>query len=271
MPAGSPKASPSGGPVQSAVLLATADTGRGRRPHREAAASTRSVRCSWPGSSVSMATRFRSPRSTGSSCAAGSTGSVISPPMGRTSATDDHSRLTYTEELADERGATAAGFWQRAVKWFRRHGIRRIRRVLTDNGSCYRSWAFAAALAGSKTRHKRTRPTVRRRTGRSSGITAPWPPSGSTPAPGPATSNAGKRYTHGSSTTTTIDRTAHSEAGHPSAAPPDQLSPTSLHRTTRARGVRGHDDLRVALQGGAPGARTVAAASWIAPSPSWTR
>jgi transposase InsO family protein len=40
----------------------------------------------------------------------------------------------------------------------RRHGIRRIRRVLTDNGSCYRSWAFAAALAGSKTRHKRTRP-----------------------------------------------------------------------------------------------------------------
>ena len=65
------------------------------------------------------------------------------------SATDDHSRLTYTEELPDERGATAAAFWQRAVKWFRRHGIRRIRRVLTDNGSCYRSWAFAAALAGS--------------------------------------------------------------------------------------------------------------------------
>ena len=60
--------------------------------------------------------------------------------------------------VRDERGATAAGFWQRAVKWFRRHGIRRIRRVLTDNGSCYRSWAFAAALAGSKTRHKRTRP-----------------------------------------------------------------------------------------------------------------
>jgi len=74
------------------------------------------------------------------------------------SATDDHSRLTYTEELTDERGATAAGFWQRAVKWFRRHGIRRIRRVLTDNGSCYRSWAFAAALAASKTRPKRTRP-----------------------------------------------------------------------------------------------------------------
>jgi transposase InsO family protein len=74
------------------------------------------------------------------------------------SAIDDHSRLVYTEELPDEKGATAAGFWARAVKFFRRHGIRRIHRVLTDNGACYRSWAFATALAASRTRHKRTRP-----------------------------------------------------------------------------------------------------------------
>ena len=74
------------------------------------------------------------------------------------SAVDDHSRLAYTEELTDERGATAAAFWARAVKSFRRHGIRRIRRVLTDNGSCYRSGAFALALALSRSRHKRTRP-----------------------------------------------------------------------------------------------------------------
>ena len=74
------------------------------------------------------------------------------------SAVDDHSRLAYTEELGDERGATAAAFWARAVKFFRRHGIRKIRRVLTDNGACYRSRAFGAALLGSRTRHKRTRP-----------------------------------------------------------------------------------------------------------------
>ena len=74
------------------------------------------------------------------------------------SAVDDHSRLAYTEELGDERGATAAAFWARAVRFFRRHGIRRIRRVLTDNGACYRSRAFGAALLGSRTRHKRTRP-----------------------------------------------------------------------------------------------------------------
>jgi transposase InsO family protein len=71
---------------------------------------------------------------------------------------DDHSRPAYTEELVDEKGATAAAFWARAVKFFRRHGIRRVHRVLTDNGSCYRSFAFAAALAASPTRHKRTRP-----------------------------------------------------------------------------------------------------------------
>jgi len=74
------------------------------------------------------------------------------------SAVDDHSRLAYTEELADERGATAAAFWARAVRFFHRHGIRRIRRVLTDNGSCYRSRAFAMALVATRSRHKRTRP-----------------------------------------------------------------------------------------------------------------
>jgi len=74
------------------------------------------------------------------------------------SAVDDHSRLAYSEELLDEKGTTAAAFWARAAKFFRRHGIRRIKRVLSDNGSCYRSWHFAAALAATRTRHKRTRP-----------------------------------------------------------------------------------------------------------------
>lgn len=73
-------------------------------------------------------------------------------------AIDDHSRLAYTEELLDEKGTTAAAFWARAVKYFRRHGIKKIRRVMTDNGACYRSLAFAAALAKTKTRHRFTRP-----------------------------------------------------------------------------------------------------------------
>jgi transposase InsO family protein len=73
-------------------------------------------------------------------------------------ALDDHSRLAYTEILADERKDTAAAFWARAAAWFAAQGIERIERVLTDNGSCYRSRTFAAALAATNTTHKRTRP-----------------------------------------------------------------------------------------------------------------
>jgi transposase InsO family protein len=71
-------------------------------------------------------------------------------------AIDDRSRLAYTEELADERSVTAAGFWHRAVEFFAAHGIDRVHRVLTDNGSCYRSNVFNAALG--RTVHKYTRP-----------------------------------------------------------------------------------------------------------------
>jgi transposase InsO family protein len=70
-------------------------------------------------------------------------------------AVDDHSRLAYAEILADERKDTAAAFWRRAGSWFAARGIT-VQRVLTDNGSCYRSRTFAEAL-GTVT-HKRTRP-----------------------------------------------------------------------------------------------------------------
>ena len=72
-------------------------------------------------------------------------------------ALDDHSRLAYTEILPDERGATAAGFWHRAHAYFTSVGIT-VERVLTDNGSCYRSTDWRTALAATAVRHKRTRP-----------------------------------------------------------------------------------------------------------------
>jgi transposase InsO family protein len=71
-------------------------------------------------------------------------------------AVDDHSRLAYSEILTDERKETAAGFWTRAVTWFAGHGVT-VERVLTDNGSAYRSKLFAEAL-GASIKHKRTRP-----------------------------------------------------------------------------------------------------------------
>jgi transposase InsO family protein len=70
---------------------------------------------------------------------------------------DDHSRLAYTEVLTNEQATTTAAFWHRAYSWFAEHGVR-IERVLTDNGSNYRSRELAAALAQTGVVHKRTRP-----------------------------------------------------------------------------------------------------------------
>lgn len=65
-------------------------------------------------------------------------------------AVDDCTRLAYSEQLDDERKETAAAFWERARAFFADHGIT-VTAVMTDNGSCYRSHAFADALGGDRT------------------------------------------------------------------------------------------------------------------------
>jgi transposase InsO family protein len=70
---------------------------------------------------------------------------------------DDHSRLAYVEVLADERGTTAAGFLRRGVAWFAERGIV-VERVLSDNGSCYRSRWHTEACAELRLRPLFTRP-----------------------------------------------------------------------------------------------------------------
>jgi transposase InsO family protein len=80
-------------------------------------------------------------------------------------AIDDASRLAYVEVLPDEGEATTTQFLWRARAWFRRHGIR-IRRVLTDNGSAYRSARFARLCRSAGLRHRRTRPYTPRTNGK---------------------------------------------------------------------------------------------------------
>jgi transposase InsO family protein len=70
---------------------------------------------------------------------------------------DDATRLAYVEVLADEKGVTAAGFLRRAVAWFAGMGVT-VERVMSDNGSCYRSHLHAAACSELGIRHLRTRP-----------------------------------------------------------------------------------------------------------------
>ncbi|SCG57994.1 leucine-zipper of insertion element IS481 [Micromonospora echinaurantiaca] len=72
-------------------------------------------------------------------------------------AIDDHSRLAYTEILDDERKDTAAAFWRRAQAWFAAHGIT-VRRVIADNGSCYKSFLWRDTLHELGIAVKKTRP-----------------------------------------------------------------------------------------------------------------
>jgi transposase InsO family protein len=59
--------------------------------------------------------------------------------------------------LGDEKAATAIGFLRRALAFFRRHGIE-VERLLTDNGSAYRSTTHALACRALRIRHLRTQP-----------------------------------------------------------------------------------------------------------------
>ncbi len=72
-------------------------------------------------------------------------------------AQDDHSRLVYSEILTDETKETAAAFMGRALEHFAARGIT-VQRVLTDNGSCYRSNVFNRLLTDADIKHKYTRP-----------------------------------------------------------------------------------------------------------------
>jgi transposase InsO family protein len=72
-------------------------------------------------------------------------------------AVDDHSRIAYVEELADESPATTAGFLERAVAFYAGCGIR-VERVLSDNGGCYRSKLFGATAERLGIGLRKTRP-----------------------------------------------------------------------------------------------------------------
>lgn len=80
-------------------------------------------------------------------------------------AIDDYSRVAYVELLSDDRALSAAAFLRRAVKWFRDRGVQ-VRRVLSDNGSGYRSHRFRATCRGLHVRPRRTRPYTPRTNGK---------------------------------------------------------------------------------------------------------
>jgi len=61
-------------------------------------------------------------------------------------AIDDHSRLAFTQMLPDQKAETTIAFLRDALEFYARHGIR-VRALLTDNGSSYRSHQFRSTCA----------------------------------------------------------------------------------------------------------------------------
>jgi len=78
---------------------------------------------------------------------------------------DDASRLAYTEILPSERKEDTTAFLLRALAWLGRHGVA-VERVMTDNGSAYRSGLFRTAISDAGARHIRTRPYTPRTNGK---------------------------------------------------------------------------------------------------------
>jgi transposase InsO family protein len=132
-------------------------------------------------------------------------------------AVDDHSRLAYSEVLADERGQTAADFWLWAAGYFAACGIR-VERVLTDNGSSYRSFEWRDALLLTGAVHKRIRAYRPQTNGKverfNRTLLAEW----ALPSPTAPNQPAGGPCQDGCTSTTITDHTPQSAGGHQPAA-----------------------------------------------------
>lgn len=80
-------------------------------------------------------------------------------------AIDDHSRIAFTAMYPDQTERSSTHFLAAAVAWFGRLGIG-VRRVLTDNGPCYKARNFAHACNRLDLKHRRTRPYTPRTNGK---------------------------------------------------------------------------------------------------------
>jgi len=70
---------------------------------------------------------------------------------------DDHSRVAFAKIMADEKKRSAIAFLNAALAYYASLGIE-VERVMTDNGSCYKSFAFRGACKRLQLRHIRTKP-----------------------------------------------------------------------------------------------------------------
>jgi len=70
---------------------------------------------------------------------------------------DDHSRVAFSQILPDEKASSAVPFLEAAVTYYKSLGVT-VTRVMTDNGSCYKAFAFRDACRDLGLKHIRTKP-----------------------------------------------------------------------------------------------------------------
>ena len=70
---------------------------------------------------------------------------------------DDHSRVSFSQIYPNEKATSAVAHLKASVAWYKKLGVE-VQRVMTDNGSCYKSRAFAKACKDLKLKHIRTKP-----------------------------------------------------------------------------------------------------------------
>jgi len=71
-------------------------------------------------------------------------------------AVDDHSRIAFAKIMGSERKRSATAFLKAALAYYASLGIK-VERVMTDNGSCYKSFAFRRLCNRLGLRHIRTK------------------------------------------------------------------------------------------------------------------
>ena len=126
---------------------------------------------------------------------------------------DDYSRVAYLEICADETAATAIGVLHRAVGWFAERGVA-VERVLSDNGSAYRSHAWRQACEELRITRERTRPYRPQTNGKLERFHRTLGDGWAYAASTTQTPNADPPYPAGSTSTITTDPTPPSKANH---------------------------------------------------------
>ena len=129
---------------------------------------------------------------------------------------DDASRIAFSQIKPDERKRSATAFLKAAIAYYTALGIK-VERVMTDNGSCYRSFAFRNACRRLGLKHIRTQPYTPKTNGKAERFIQTslreWP----TPAPIKTLASAPMHSPSSCTATTGIVPMPVSAQSHPSA------------------------------------------------------